>query len=248
LAGGVHHVTAKTPSGRVLLTDSHDGEHYLQLLAREIQEREWSLLTFCLMTNHVHLLVRTPRPDLGLGIKRAHEDFARHINKRHDQNGHVFGSRFYNGLVQTDRHLLGCLRYIARNPAEAGACSHPRDWRWSAHRALAGLEAPPPFLDVAAAYEVLGSNEEDARTAYLHLVARSNAALLADIARPDSDAWLLAAVDDFSIPLAEIAAFLGRTDSAVYRRIAKARATEGTVPSVANATGGTVPGVALAEG
>src|SRR5438034_8693704 len=158
LAGGVHHVTAKTPSGRILFYDDRDRQQYLRLVAREVRERRWSLLTFCLMTNHVHLLVRTPDPDLGAGIKRIHEDFARAINGRHEFQGHVFANRFYNGLVPTDRHLMGCLRYIARNPVRHGACQQPRDWRWSAHPALAGVLDPPLFLDVVSAYSYLGGN------------------------------------------------------------------------------------------
>ena len=59
------------------------------------------MLTFCLMTNHVHLLVRTPEPDLGAGFKRINEDFARSINARYDLEGHLFGGRFYNGLIET---------------------------------------------------------------------------------------------------------------------------------------------------
>jgi putative transposase len=231
-AGAIHHVGAKTPSGRVLFLDDLDRQRYLQLLAREVREREWSVLTYCQMTNHLHALVRTPAPDLGAGFKRVHETFARHLNDRHRMHGHVFGAPFNSKLVRSDRHILGCLRYIARNPVEAQMCSHAREWPWSAHRALAGLARPPSFLDVAGAYESLGGCTDDARTNYLRLVAKSNSALLADLARPDSDAWLVSAIDDFSITVVEIGAFLGVSRSTAYERLAKARRTEGSDPSV----------------
>jgi REP element-mobilizing transposase RayT len=232
LADELHHVTAKTPSGRVLFIDDLDRKRYLQLLAREVRDREWSVLTYCLMTNHLHALVRTPAPDLGAGFKRIHENFARHLNHRHRMGGHVFGARFHSKLVRSDGHLLGCLRYIARNPVEAGVCSHARQWRWSAHRALARLEPPPGFLDVAAAYAFLDGCADDARANYLRLVAQSNSALLADLGRPDSDAWLVAALDEFAIPVPDIARFLGIAVSTAYRRLAVARENEGTDPSV----------------
>jgi hypothetical protein len=193
------------------------------------------------MTNHVHALVQTPRPDLGLGYKRIHEEFAWFINKRHGQQGHLFGARFHSRLVSTDRHAVGCLRYIARNPTEAGICSHPQEWPWSAHRALAGLVECPAFLDVSAAYEYLGSSEQHARLNYLRLVASSNNTILGDLARPASDAWLVTAVDDFAIPLAEIGAFLGVGRSTIYRRLSEVRGTEGSVPSVPVGTQGTGP-------
>jgi putative transposase len=244
LAGAIHHVTARTPSGRLLFYDDDDHQRYLQLLAREVHERDWRVLTFCQLSNHLHVLLETPTPDLGAGFKRVHEQFARHINRRHSQAGHVFGARFYSGIVQTDRHALGCLRYIARNPIEAGICGQARDWPWSAHRALAGLDDAPSFLDLESAYRHLGESHAEARMNYVRLVAKSNASILADLERPHSHGWLANAVDDFGIPVTDIAAFLGVSRTTAYERVAVGRRTEGSVPSV---RGGTGPGVS-AEG
>jgi REP element-mobilizing transposase RayT len=225
----------------VLFYDDRDRERYLRLVAREVLEREWSVLTFCLMTNHVHVLVRTPEPDLGLGLKRLHEEFARTLNARHEMHGHVFGARFYNRIIRSDRHLIGCLRYIAQNPVRHRACTRPRDWPWSAHRALAGLEPAPAFLDVASAYGHLAAKPEDARLAYLRLVAQSDQALLADLARDPNDRWLIKAVDDFTISIDVVAAFLRTSVRTAYRRLAAARDTEGSVPLVSDGREGTVP-------
>jgi REP element-mobilizing transposase RayT len=81
LAGGIHHVVGKATARRVLFHSDRDRQLYLRLLAREVRERRWRVLTFCLMTNHAHLLVLTPEPDLGLGFKRIHEEFAQSINR-----------------------------------------------------------------------------------------------------------------------------------------------------------------------
>jgi putative transposase len=223
-------VVGKTPSGRVLFYDDRDRQHYLRLVAREVRDRRWSLITFCLMTNHVHLLVRTPDADLGAGFKRIHEDFARSINSRHELQGHLFGSRFYNGPVLTDRHLMGCLRYIARNPVRHGACQHPRDWRWSAHPALAGVVDPPSFLDVRSAYSYFGGSPEEARLGYLRLVAQSDEELLSDLALPGSDRWMLTAVESYLFTVPQIAEFLGISVRTAQRRMAAARDVKGTVP------------------
>ena len=247
--GALHHVTGKAPSGRVLFRDDLDRQRYLQLLAREIRERRWSVLTYCQLTNHLHILVRTPEPDLGLGLKRAHEDFARHFNRRHAEGGHLFGGRFHNRVVSTDRHVLGCLRYIARNPVEAGICRQPRDWPWSGHRALAGLAEPPVFLDIGAALAFLGADGGDARVNYLQLVAKSNEALLADLERTGSDQWLTHAVDDFFASVDEIAAFMGVSLATAYRRLAAARENQGSDPSVSRENEGSDPSFSvLAEG
>jgi putative transposase len=237
LAGGIHHVTAKSPSGRLLFVDDRARHLYLQLIAREVRERGWTVLTYCLLSNHLHVLVQTPVADLGRGFKRINEDFARYVNRSPGQQGHVFGGRFHNTLVRTDRHVVGCLRYIARNPVEAGICTSADDWPWSAHRALAGIVAAAGFLDVAAAFAFLSSDARLARSDYRQLVDRSDHSLLTTLTRPDSDQWLLEAIDDYSIAVSQLAAFLGRTPSSVYRRVAAARATVGTVPGVALAEG-----------
>jgi REP element-mobilizing transposase RayT len=241
LAGGLHHVTTKSPSGRLLFVDDRHRRLYLELIAREVREREWSVLTYCLLTNHLHVLVRTPMPDLGLGFKRINEDFARHVNRTRDESGHVFGERFYNSLVSNDRHAVGCLRYIARNPVAAGMCGSADDWPWSAHPALAGLAPPPQFLDVSASYAFL-SSDADACAEYRRLVAQSDQALIGTLFRPTSDDWMVDAVDSYSIPVEEIAVFLDLTKRSVYRRLRTARVTGGTVPRGSRVTGGTVPG------
>jgi putative transposase len=224
-AGVLHHITAKSTSRRLLFDDDSDRQHYLQLLAREIRRRGWRLLTYCLLSNHLHLLLETPQPDLGAGMKLLHETFARRTNRGRGENGHLFGSRFYSGIVGTERHVHGCLRYIARNPVEARICATPADWPWSGHRALAGMVVAPSFLDVGAAYEYLGSTSSDGPRAYERLVGQSNARILSRLARPDSDGWLVTARDDFAIPVDDLIAFLGVSRSATYARLAQARRT-----------------------
>jgi REP-associated tyrosine transposase len=215
LAGGIHHVTARAPFGRVLFIDDQDRVRYLELLANEVEQREWQVLTYCEMTNHVHLLIRTPEANLGAGMKSMHERFATDLNRRHTQYGHVFGARFGSKLVRNDRHLHGCLRYIAHNPAKAGMCRSPTDWTWSAHRAILGIADPVACVDIEAALGFLGANVGSARLAYQQLVACSDE----DLVR----AGLASAVDDFGIPVAEAAKHLGVHVATAYRRLDAAR-------------------------
>jgi hypothetical protein len=168
-------------------------------------------------------------------MKATHERFAMYVNKKYDEHGHVFGERFWNGLVESDRHLLGCFRYIARNPVEAGMCKAAGDWPWSAHAALAGACAPPTFLDVERALQFFATDPTEARREYLRLTAKDERELLATFNVSGSWDWLKSAVDDFGVPVTGIAQYLGVTDRAVYKRLARVRAdadgfTQGSVP------------------
>ena len=174
------------------------------------------------MPNHVHLLLRTPDPDLGAGFGRAHGAFARYANRRRERHGHLFGERFHNRLVQDDRHFVACLRYIARNPVAAGLTETASAWRWSAHRALSGTEAADPNLRIEEALAFFDGSTP--RAAYTEFVDRSDADVLADLkaGRP-SGSWVEEAVDHFGMTPEAIGEAVGLSRSAVYRRLSAAR-------------------------
>ena len=226
-------MTARAVHGRLLFRDAADHRIYLKLLTSEIGPRRWSLFSWCLMPNHVHLLLRTEEANLGRGVKAVHEQFATYVNRRHEEHGHVFGDRFHNRIVRDDAHFIATLRYIARNPVAAGLCSSASDWPWSAHRALAGFETQR-FVAAADALGVLGSREAAQRANYVELVTGANGELVRRLERADpTGRWLFAAVDDHHIPIAEIAGALGVHPATIYRRLGRARrrsATGGTVP------------------
>ena len=236
VAGGVHHVTARAVSGRLLFSDEDDHRRYLRLLAREVAVRGWLVFSWCHMPNHVHLLLQTPEPDLGRGVKGVHERFATYLNERHGQHGHVFGDRFHNRLVVDDAHFVACLRYIARNPVAAGLCGWPSDWRWGAHRALVGLDPAPAFLRADAALSWLGhTTAEAARASYAELVLAGDRDLALRLCAgcPD-DGWLVEALDVHRLPARLLGEVLGTETSRMYRRATAARKTlranQGTVP------------------
>jgi hypothetical protein len=97
---------------------------------------------FCLMTNHVHLLIETPAPNLGVGMSRFHGDYARRFNDRHGTNGHVFQGRYGAVRVKDDAQLITVVRYLDRNPREAGLATDSAPWPWCSSSALRGGAGP----------------------------------------------------------------------------------------------------------
>ena len=117
----------------VLFRDDGDYTAYLALLARAVGWMGWRCLSYCLMPNHVHLLLETPEPNLGAGMCRLHGDFAQAYNRRHGRRKYVFESRYGSRRIKDDAQLLTLLAYIARNPIEKSLCERPEDWPWSSH-------------------------------------------------------------------------------------------------------------------
>ena len=93
---------------------------------------------FCLMTNHVHLLIETPQPNLGLGMSRLHGDYARAFNHRHGTVGHVFQGRYGAVRITDDAQLVATVRYLDENPSKAGLVTLAQHWPWCSSAALRG--------------------------------------------------------------------------------------------------------------
>jgi len=153
---GISHVYARGNRRQALFRDDRDRWTYLGMLAVAVRRSRWRCLSFCLMTNHVHLLIETTELNLGGGMQRFHGPYAQTFNRRHGVDGHLFQRRYDAVPIRSDEQLFTTLRYIARNPVEAGACEHAEDWRWSSHAMLAAGHAPP-WLDTARVSEFLAA-------------------------------------------------------------------------------------------
>jgi putative transposase len=147
--GGVHHVVARGNGKQTVFLADRDRVFYVSLLARAVRRYQWMCLAYCLMDNHVHLLIETPEPTLGAGMGWVQGQYAQTFNKRYERSGHVFQDRFHSTLVQTDEQLWVTARYIAMNPVEAGLCATAAAWPWSSHAATVGVCPAPAWLDVA---------------------------------------------------------------------------------------------------
>ena len=142
-AGAIHHVFARGVDKRATFRTVLDCRRYLDLLAETVVRCGWNCLGYCLMPNHLHILVETPVPNLGRGMQRLHGDYAAGFNRRHGLSGHVFQGRYGSKRVTTDAQLWTVAAYIAQNPVEAKLCSRADDWEWSGHRPTLTGDAPP---------------------------------------------------------------------------------------------------------
>lgn len=145
-AGLVYHVTARgNAKAPTFLTDA-DYEVFLSGLAVARNLDGLLCHAYCLMTNHYHLLVETPRANLDDAMHRLNSTYAIRFNRHHERTGHVFQGRYGSKLITDDDYALTVVRYIAANPVQAGLCARPEDWPWSSYAATAGLAPSQPFL------------------------------------------------------------------------------------------------------
>jgi REP element-mobilizing transposase RayT len=132
--------------GLALFRSTNDASMFLQRLDAVATRRDVEIHCFCLMTTHYHLLVRDQVGDVSAAMADLNGWYAITYNRRYSRRGPVFDARFHRTLITDDEQLRACIRYIVRNPVDAGLCSDPGDWRWSSHRATVGLARTPAFL------------------------------------------------------------------------------------------------------
>ena len=146
--GAVYHVTARGNDKQTIFCDEKDNIRFLKFLGQTGKQYRWFCHGYCLMTNHYHLLIETPEPNLARGMKRLNSRYCITFNKRHRRVGHVLQGRYAAVVVQKEAYLLELCRYIVLNPVRAHMVEKPEDWKWSSYLATAGKRKPLSFLTI----------------------------------------------------------------------------------------------------
>jgi putative transposase len=145
-----------------------DDDHALYLAhLRELSARfDCAVHAYCLMTNHVHLLLTPQRADsCALLMKHLGQRYVQHVNRVYQRSGTLWEGRFRSCLIDSEPYLLACQRYIELNPVRAAIVRHPRQYRWSSYRANAEGQASELVVPHDQ-YRRLGGSAEARRTAY----------------------------------------------------------------------------------
>jgi len=143
-----HHVTQRGNARQVILSGDADRVTYLELLREYSHLYGLSLLGYCLMSNHVHLIaVPQDLQALSQSLKQAHGRYAAYWNARQSSTGHVWQGRFYSCPLD-ESHLWKALRYVELNPVRAGMVATAEQWRWSSAAAHCGDSNLDPMLEM----------------------------------------------------------------------------------------------------
>jgi putative transposase len=142
---------------------------YLEHLADQARKHDCAVHAWCLMTNHVHLLLTPSRPEsAGLLMKGLGQRYVQYINRTYRRSGTLWEGRFRSCLMQEESYLLACYRYIEMNPVRAGMVEHPAEYRWSSYRVNAQAEHSA-WIRPHSLYLALGASKELAAEAYREL-------------------------------------------------------------------------------
>lgn len=174
LPGGFYHVTLRGNHQQpIFLADCHHG--WLERIVEDaVAEENARIHAYCWMTNHIHILAQVSDRPLGRLMLRIASRFARAVQSQLATTGHLFERRYHARLVDVDRYLLAVVRYIHLNPVAAGLVQDPAAYRWSSHRAYAGLTSCP-WLTTSFVMRMLGPGTAAADRQYRALMYETTA-------------------------------------------------------------------------
>lgn len=166
IENGLYHVTSRGWERRVVVRDDRDRQRWLELLARVATRCGWRVFAWVLMSNHFHLFVRTPRPNLSTGMHDLNSGYASGFNRRYRRCGSLFQGRFKAVLVEDDSHALELTRYVHLNPVRASIVEQLEEYGWSSYQDYLAVRKAPEWLDCETVLGALGKNRSRARSAY----------------------------------------------------------------------------------
>lgn len=153
---GYMHLIIRGNAKQILFEDEQDYRFFLKMLERYCLETSVKVCAYCLMENHVHLLVHDERQNTPLLMKKLCVTYAFYYNRKYERSGHLFQDRYISESIGDDAYFLTVARYILNNPHKAGICEASR-YPWSSY---AQYDSPAPFVEVTLLHEMLGNREQ----------------------------------------------------------------------------------------
>ncbi len=141
--GAIYHVMSRGNRHQKIFADITDFEFFLMLLGDVRKRYPFDLHSYCLMTNHFHMLLETKDHEIWLIMKRLIQVYTGYYNSKYGTDGHLFQGRYHSYLVMDDAYFLQTSRYIHLNPVKARMVEHPEDYKWSSYQGLIGMEDRP---------------------------------------------------------------------------------------------------------
>ena len=172
--GAIYHVMARGNARQKIVRDDADRRRLVDGLEQSVVRHGWDLLCYVIMGNHLHLMVKTPRPNLGAGMQSFLSGYAIWAGRRWRRPGHLFQGRYRAEMIEDESYYWTVSRYIHLNPVRAGMVTRPEQWEWSSY---------PGYRDARRAQSWVARDEllaawngdhggRDARQAYVRFVER----------------------------------------------------------------------------
>ena len=143
-ASKTYHVMIRGNERKAIFLDDDDRAYFVGTLAMKNLERQFAVYAYCLMDNHVHLIINEGSENISRIMKRIQVSYVYYFNKKYGRSGHLFQDRFKSEAVEDNLYLLTAIRYLHHNPVKAQMVSRPSEYHWSSYSLYLGNTAGYP--------------------------------------------------------------------------------------------------------
>ena len=129
----IYHVMLRGNEKKNIFSDDEDKARFIDTVYHKKGDSGFCLYAYCVMDNHVHIVMKEQKDPISLAMKRIGTSYASYFNKKYKRVGHVFQDRYKSETIENDRHLLAVIRYVHNNPVKAGICK-VHEYKWSSYQ------------------------------------------------------------------------------------------------------------------
>lgn len=172
---GVYHVILRGINRQDIFCDDDDFQRFLETLGQTKIDNQYAVYAYCLMSNHVHLLIRENTDKISRIMSRIGSSYAWWYNRKYERSGHVFQGRYGSECVEDDVYLLTVMRYIHNNPVKAGIVREPGKYRWSSiHAYYGGEECLNSLTETGLIFGMIHPEQHKAIEGFKNFMKREN--------------------------------------------------------------------------
>lgn len=167
---GIYHICVRGNNRQDIFLDDKDREEYLMRVRHYEERYKMRIYAYCLMTNHVHLLIYDNNEDISKFMQGLSLSYAMYFNKRHNRTGHLFQDRFTSVLVRSNAQLIQTSKYIHLNPVRAGIEQLPGKYKWSSYSIYSMGVDSRGIVDTLFIESLIGERLDVSRELYIQYV------------------------------------------------------------------------------
>jgi len=156
---GIYHVMLRGNNKEKIFIDDYDKSRMVDTLSEKKKISGYYLYAYCIMDNHLHIILREGNETISKAIKRIASSYAHYFNKKYKKIGHVFQDRYLSECIEDDRYLLAAVRYVHQNPVKAGIGSL-KGYKWSSYAHY--INGNDTIVDTSEILEMISSNNAKA--------------------------------------------------------------------------------------
>ncbi|KXG75625.1 REP-associated tyrosine transposase [Thermotalea metallivorans] len=178
---GIYHVMMRGNEKKNIFHDHEDRHKFICILSDKKKISEYELYAYCLMNNHVHLLIKESKEPLAQCMKRINTSYAYYFNRKYQRVGHVFQDRFKSEPIEDENYLLAAIQYIHNNPVQAQLVNNCRDYPWSSYNSYINEASKSDAVDREFILSLFSQNPRQAIILFEQFSAKDNTNCFLDI-------------------------------------------------------------------